>query len=274
MKVRQQQKAAGKGSRKMGKVILLFCFLLVYAGTAFGAPIILNEYNAVGGGQYLEGASAYDPYFGRVLGNGGDWFELVVTADHLDMRRWGLDIYESGSFDETLRLTNHSIWSDLRIGTIITISEDVADDISYNPIYDPLDSLAGDWWINVQAATGASGLYIEGTNFPVNNNDPGWQLIIRDAVGAVMFGPVGEGVIPNGPGVNNMEIFRLEANPSASITPLSNYDDGRSLSTFGAPNRWGNTVQDFSELRSVVPEPATVLLLGLGGLALLRKRRA
>lgn len=256
----------------MRKVILLFCFLLVYAGTTFGAPIILNEYNAVGGDQYLEGGSASDSYFGRVLGNGGDWFELVVTTDHLDMRSWGLDIYESGSFDETLRLTNHSIWSDLRIGTIITISEDIADDISYNPIYDPLDPLAGDWWINVQAANGASGLYIEDTNFPVNNND--WQLIVRNAVGDIIFGPVGEGVIPDGPGVNNMEIFRLEASPSASITPLSNYDDGKWLSTFGAPNQWqvGN-VQDFSELRSVVPEPATVLLLGFGGLALLRKRR-
>ena len=257
----------------MGKVILLFCFLLVYAGTAFGAPIILNEYNAVGGSQYLEDASAYDSYFGRVLGNGGDWFELVVTTDYLDMRGWGLDIYESGSFDETLRLTNHSIWFDLRIGTIITISEDVSDDISYNPIYDPLNPLAGDWWINVQAANGASGLYIEDTNFPVNNNNPGWQLIIRDAVGDIMFGPVGEGVIPGGPAVNNMEIFRLEANPSASITPLSNYDDGRSLSTFGAPNQWGNNVQDFSELRSVVPEPCTISLLALGGVALLRKRR-
>ena len=255
----------------MGKVILLFCFLLVYAGTAFGAPIILNEYNAVGGSQYLEDASAYDSYFGRVLGNGGDWFELVVTTDYLDMRGWGLDIYESGSFDETLRLTNHSIWSDLRIGTIITISEDEPDDVSYNPIYDPLNPLAGDWWINVQAANGASGLYIEDTNFPVNNSD--WQLIIRNAVGDIMFGPVGEGVILNGPGVNNMEIFRLEANPSASITPLSNYDDGRSLSTFGAPNRWGNNVQDFSELRSVVPEPCTISLLALGGVALLRKRR-
>ncbi|MHC4091420.1 MAG: hypothetical protein ACYSVY_14290, partial [Planctomycetota bacterium] len=46
---------------------------------------------------------------------------------------------------------------------------------------------------------------------------------------------------------------KLEEDPSASITPLSNYQDGQS-STFGSPNIWqgGAQTQDFSELRSVV----------------------
>jgi hypothetical protein len=87
----------------------------------------------------------------------------------------------------------------------------------------------------------------------------------------IQFGPAGEGIAPNA-GVNPTEIFRLEANPSASITANSvYYDDGITLSTFGAPNRWpGGNVQDFSQLR--IPEPATVLLLGFGSLTLLRKR--
>jgi hypothetical protein len=236
------------------KVFRVFFLLLFYAGTSFGAAVILNEYNAVSASNYLNGGTATqdvdggyasDSYFGRILGNGGDWFELVVIQDHLDMRNWKFvisDMY-SRSTPEVLRLKDNSIWSDLRSGTIITISEDLPDDVSYDPLH-------GDWWINVQANAGGSGLYIEKQDFPVNKDD--WQLTIMKADNTAMFGPAGEGVIPDGPGVSGTEIFRLEANPSSSITPLSNYNDGRTLSTFGMPNRWpGGEVQDFSQLRGV-----------------------
>jgi hypothetical protein len=133
--------------------------------------------------------------------------------------------------------------------------EDVPDDPSYAP-------LAGDWWINVQAANGASGLFITASNFSVSNDDT--QITVRDALNAVLFGPAGEGVQPIG-AINNREIWKLEANPSAAITPTSGYNDGTS-STFGAPNRWngGANVQDFSALRAVVPEPAAAVLVLLG----------
>jgi len=238
---------------------LVICSVLVCAGPAFGADVILNEYNAVAGAEYLNGGNAAvdenggrasDSYFGRVQGNGGDWFELVVIKDHLDMRRWKLDIYNSGSLDETLDLTDHSIWSDLRSGTIITVSENVPSDVSYDPA-------AGDWWINVRASDDADGLYIEASDFPVTSND--WQLRIRNAHGAIMFGPVGEGVSPAN-GVGNTEIFRLEADPSASITASSDdYDDGKDFSTFGAPNRWG--MQSFNQLRAVAAGPSSLSLL-------------
>ena len=222
-------------------VPFLACSLSIYAGTAFGADVILNEYNAVNGLNYLNGGTASqdsdggfasDSYFGRVLGNGGDWFELVVITDHLDMRQWSLEIWVAGVYDETLDLTNHALWSDLRSGTVITVAEDVPDDISYNP-------QAGDWWINVRANNYAGGRYITNTNFPVNNDD--WQLTIKDADGNVVFGPAGEGVSPPS-GVNSEETFRLEQHPGPSITPDSvHYDDGKYLSTFGSPNRWGVT---------------------------------
>ncbi len=127
--------------------------MLALAASVHGADVILNEYNAVSGTNFLnggdaaadkDGGRASDSYFGRVEGNGGDWFELVVITDHLDMRQWHLDIYNNGSLDETLDLTDDPLWSDLRSGTIITISEDVPSDTSYDPA-------AGDWWINVQA---------------------------------------------------------------------------------------------------------------------------
>jgi hypothetical protein len=246
------------------KKFLVVCVVLIYSGIVLGADVILNEYNAVGGTDFLNGGTAAvdidggrasDIYFGRLQGNGGDWFELVVITDHLNMQSWRLDIYENGSLDETLNLTNHSIWSDLRSGTIITVSEDLPSDISYNPA-------AGDWWINVQANNIANGLYIEASNFVVSSSN--WQIRIRNSAGVVIFGPAGEGISPAS-GISNTEIFRLEADPSASITPASaDYDDGKDFSTFGAPNRWG--IQSFGTLRAVVaPETSSITLLTPNG---------
>ncbi len=235
--------------------ISLSCLLAV---NVFAAHVILNEYNAVDSDQYLgggtaladeDGGAASDSYFGRVLGNGGDWFELVVITDHLDMRNWKFDIYENGVLQETLRLTGHSLWSDLRSGTIITIAEDVPTDVSYNPP-------AGDWWINVQANTNAEGTYITASNFPVSGNN--WQLVIRNAANLLVFGPAGEGISPAS-GISGTEIFRLEAVPKPTVTPASpDYDDGKDLSTFGAPNQWG--LQDLTQLRTVVAAPSTLHL--------------
>ncbi|MCK4753543.1 MAG: hypothetical protein KAS75_08850 [Planctomycetes bacterium] len=249
----------------MGRVkkFLMVCLVLSFSGTIFAADIILNEYNAVDSNEFLnggdssadsDGGRASDSYFGRIRGNGGDWFELVVITDHLDMRDWKLDIYSDSVFDETLRLTNHPIWSDLRSGTIITVSEDFPADISYDPC-------SGDWWINVQANNLVIEPYIEPSNFPVNNNN--WQLGIRNHNDVIIFGPAGEGIKPLS-GIGDTEVFRLEAKPSSSITADSNdYDDGKNLSTFGSPNRWG--IQNFNTLRSVVAEVSTLTLLTPNG---------
>src|SRR5512140_2546120 len=121
------------------KYFLAVCLVLSLSGYAFCASVILNEYNAVAGSMFLNGGNssadadggrASDSYFGRVAGNGGDWFELVVITDHLDMRTWTLDIYDNGGLTETLDRAGRSSWADLRSGTIITVSEDVPSDIS------------------------------------------------------------------------------------------------------------------------------------------------
>ena len=99
------------------------------AGSAAAAPLIVNEFNAVASDEYLNGGTATvdgegnttnlasDTYFGRVEGNGGDWIELVVVADHLDIRGWSLEICEGASCNDQLVFSNNSVWSDLRAGT-------------------------------------------------------------------------------------------------------------------------------------------------------------
>jgi hypothetical protein len=241
------------------RTLLLVAALSFMAQGVWAADIILNEYNAVDSNDFLGGGDAamddaggrsFDTYFGRVMGNGGDWFELVVIKDHLNMRGWQLDVYNSGTLDKTLTLTQHAIWSDLRAGTIITVAEDVPSDISYDPA-------AGDWWINVQANNNGDGLYIEKSSFPVSATN--WQLRIRNAAGQVVFGPAGEGISP-ATGISGTEICRLEGNPSATVVANStDYDDGDDFSTFGAPNRWGS--QSFSKLRPVITPAAASISL-------------
>jgi hypothetical protein len=135
-------------------VSLLSVCALSGVGGANAAEVILNEYNAVNAGRYL-GANTYslsdkeDEYFatipglngdGRVQGNGGNWFELVVTGDHIDMRNWQLRWAETGKFENDgsfvwysppsgpipdqgiITLSDSAVWSDLRAGTIVTFS--------------------------------------------------------------------------------------------------------------------------------------------------------
>ncbi len=209
------------------------------------SKLILNEFNGVASNKFIKN-NGVDTYWGRVVGNGGDWFELVVTEDHLDIRNWTLVITENtgapAQETDTLVFTNHALWSDLRRGTIITVSEDLADNVSYNPA-------GGDWWINVRASNAGTGTYITADNFPVSNDN--WQLTIKDAQGHVVFGPAGEGISPVS-GIGNDEICKLEEDPSPFITTRSNYQDGSS-STFGSPNIFngGTLTQDFTALRNV-----------------------
>jgi hypothetical protein len=234
--------------------------LLAVAWTlpARAAQMILNEYNAVGPSAWLnggdattdsEGGAQADTTLGRVLGNGGDWFELVVIADGLDARGWRLDVCDAAACTVQLVFSNAALWADLRAGTIITVSEDLAEDPSYDP-----DS--GDWTIAVRAGAAGSGTYVSALPFNVSNSN--WQLVIRDAGGALVYGPAGEGIVA-GVGVGGTEIFKLEAAPSALTFPSSTvYNDGVS-SSYAAPNLWsgGTGVQDFSALRQNLPLPDT-----------------
>jgi hypothetical protein len=231
--------------------------LLAPATVTLAAPIILNEYNAVSAAKFLnggdagmdsDGGMAADSWLGRVQGNGGDWFELVVIEDGLDLRGYQLEIMDDGAVvpDTTLVLSQDPLFASLRAGTILTIAEDQPSDVSYDPD-------GGDWWIQLQATAGGDDRYISQEAFAVNNDD--WQLRIRDASGLLVFGPGGEGVSPPG-GIGSDEVFRLEEDPSSAITPTSAcYDDGSRSSSFGAPNSWSDPTktQRFEALRAGLP---------------------
>ncbi|OHB58156.1 MAG: hypothetical protein A2Y12_07790 [Planctomycetes bacterium GWF2_42_9] len=201
----------------MKKFFITNAILMITAMNVFAAgELILNEFNAVGSEKYLktdtyDGSTNVDVYFqemadglhpdkmtgtllnGRIQGNGGDWIELVVTQDHLDIRGWqirwaetdtakaneadGTDIwYGNGNVEQgILQFANNSVWSNLRAGTIITIVDEsyiYVDKDNQNRTYNVSPSYAeavinlstdtsfnpeaNDWWINVSTKTEAS----------------------------------------------------------------------------------------------------------------------
>jgi len=209
--------------------VLALVALAAPAASLAAPPMVLNEWNAVGSGDYLAGgsykvdANKVDPYWasvpgmpdGRIEGNGGNWIELVVIADHLDIRGWqlrwaepgatdtnGMDVWKGDASVEQGILTFSAtapLWSDLRAGTILTISEkhhlhvdtdwdgglndrnftdgldagdpevDVVIDLTTDTSYDPRRGTATeDWWIHVSSreeqAKGAASLLRTQTN--------------------------------------------------------------------------------------------------------------
>ena len=260
------------------RAVVILAVVLGCAGGLNAADLILNEYNAVGNNSWLDCDGPHCPTcggppckedlfcFGRIEGNGGNWFELVVTRNHLDIRGWQLEWTEDPADPRDpadagkLTLTDDLLWTDLRGGTIITFIEldRVAGGWDTDTSYDPD---AGDWWINIatldyegmpqtQYVTTTTNVVGDGPgNFSVGRRN--WQLTIRDADSNVVFGPCGEGAPGEAADVSNEEVFKLEEDPGPDIHPVdSAYRDGTS-STFGHPNIWsgGDNQQDFGLLR-------------------------
>ena len=257
-----------------------------FSAQVFAGGLIMNEYNAVGSTKYLtevigDPSKGFDSYFGRVLGNGGNWVEFIVTQDHLDLRgyklRWaetlntatdGTDLWYGNSAVEQgiITFSNNAAWSDMRAGTILTVCEFDAsnsagaknDDFTFDPCN-------GDWWINAHTfnnptyftTTTNKTLDVPG-NFSVGNN--AWLMEIRDKNNGLVTAGCGEGgALWGGSGVSSTEVGKLEAQASADITNAS-YDDGDN-SSFGSPNSWKDAIfvtckvhQDFATMRAPVLE--------------------
>ena len=211
-----------------------------------------------------------DTFFGVVRGNGCNWVELVVIADHLDIRNWDLEWENVDPDFGSISFTSHAIWSDLRAGTIITIREDdtgtpggygaLPTDLSYHPA-------TGDWWIHANVDDFS---VVTQTGFKVDDDD--WRMRILDENSNLIQDWIGEGTAlwGGGGGVGNDEVGKLEQDPSAAAAtapPVPDYNDGTS-STFGSANRWSaNTmVQDFSALRPFVPNVPALSGRGIAAL--------
>jgi len=224
------------------------------AGTS---PLVLNEYNAVAGDRELLG--------GGPVGNGGDWFEFVVVEDNTDLRGYRIELYDRKGPDDQLRQAGAvTFGNDSRIaaapaGTIITISEEAPQDLSFNG--------ADDWHINFGIDTGGNGSFFApaAASTVFNSTRSGQTVLIKDATGAVVAPLSGETEAwddANG-GVSGAEVMNLCANPSATtaLDPVADYRDTGASSTFGQPNTCvyvdpnnaANTIsfnQDLSALRS------------------------
>lgn len=217
--------------------------------------MVLNEYNAVSSSKFLGGGTAgdiangSDATFGRIVGNGGDWVEFVVLEDNLDIRGWTVQILSdvNGVQQQSAALTFSAaaLFGDLRAGTIITISESLPDDVSYNPP-------AGDWHINLQANNaGAGGFFRAASQSDVIVDHRNTQVALFDQLGQPEALRTGEGTV-GGLGIGSTEVFKLEGVPSSAITSNDGLYNEASTSTWGLANVWGAgaITQDLSSLRT------------------------
>jgi|GEM_PF-1791627 len=206
------------------------------------SPLVLNEWNAVSSANTLANG---DLTLGTIPGNGGDWFELAVISNGLDVRGWRLVMSDNDGptqqVTDEFEFANDPLLANLEGGTIITVSESFVDDVIFLPALD-------DWHINLQANSADEGNYFtpsSQSNFDTNHQN--WQLSIFDAAGTLVFGPAGEGIGATS-GINSSEIGELQVDPSSSVNPLVDFGDGDG-STFGLANFDASIEQNFSALR-------------------------
>lgn len=257
------------------------------------SEVILNEFNAVGGSDLLNGGVVPDPtngdgtdtFFGQVEGNGGDWFELVVvgngTASTVDMRGWVIQIDDAAgpafSADDTIVLSQDAYWAAVPAGTILTFTEKNSADGGLDTWINKVNRLGQSGgtaigsgacaWSNIHIADPVyidQGLSSFGGGLGVGSNNT--QFRILKPGGQVVAGPVGEGIQPTG-GIGSTEVLELEVNPTPLVSPYLDpidaedplnfvYDDGNG-STFGSPNTHtgGTLAQDFSAFQRANSAP-------------------
>ncbi len=238
--------------------------MLVAVSVAGAADVILNEYNAVRSDRWLDedgltGSTKADTFFNRVVGNGGDWFELIVVGDgsaggSVDMTGWRIQIETDENPAGTLILNSNPYWSNVQNGTILTFIEQNTLAGGLDTGINRVNNFATDGyaWSNLfigDIGTDENAFFAAGssTNIMGGDSHADTQFTIRDAANNIIFGPAGEGISPDG-GVGSREVLKLEANPTTTIEADSpSYLDGTS-SSFGSPNSWagGTILQNFN----------------------------
>jgi hypothetical protein len=244
----------------------------VLAECASCTPVFLNEYNAVSDANFLnggtaatdaQGGAAADVFFGRVAGNGGSWFELIVGIDGLDMRGWSLQWAEAeaGGASGTITLASDDALAAIPAGTIVTFTNRNAAQGGRDT---DLSLGEGDRWMNIfvgDAALVASATNsVGGATRSFITSAREWRIEILDASTASVAGPFGEGAEQYWrAAVGESSICLLRESPLGPVTMSSVFDESAAASSFGQLNRWAECpptgdliAQDLASLPSCV----------------------
>jgi len=194
------------------------------------SSLLLNEYSAVASNKYLKD-NGDDTYFGRVMGNGGSWLEMVVTRDYLNLQEAKIRVKENCDDIFSANLPTLLPLAYLRKGTVITISNEPTD-----MTYSPFAPHAPDWKmnININDLTNRVG------SFNISSNDIIISIEDKNST-KFLLSPSGEGVWGNHD-IDDEEVYKLKAEPNLTVTPYSSsYGDDNNteaLSSYFNANRW------------------------------------
>ena len=209
-------------------------------------PVVLNEYNAVKSSETLADGGA-DPVLGRVQGNGGDWIELLVTQDEVDLRGWSVELWdrENGPLElrDTIVFSQADVLAQVMSGTIITIAESQLEDASYDP-------RERDWTINARSATGVASALVTDAAGNFDSNRHSFRVRIRDGAGTSRSPFMGEtDEWRSFSNVGGDEVFARCDAPGPDVHPGIGDARDTNRSTFGAPNDCGDVAQDLVDDR-------------------------
>jgi hypothetical protein len=233
--------------------------------------VVLNEYNAVSGTS-LHASLDGDLRLGRIEGNGGDWFELVVRGTGfgttVDMRGWKIQVSQvtgGARLSDTITLSQDNFWAAVPAGMILTFTEDNMAEGGYDTALNAdnrLSSAKYSWsniWLGdsalIASVAGDSIAGIGTTTSGINISGDDTQFAVLNATNGYEFGPVGEGTWRY-PEVNSTSNFYLSIDPSGLIDPTLVQADSRFsaiyfgkdpvvVSTFGLPNIGTAGIQPF-----------------------------
>jgi len=233
--------------------------------------IVLNEYNAVAGTS-LHGSADGDLRLGRIEGNGGDWFELVVRGTGfgttVDMRGWKIQVSQvTGGLrlTDTITLSQDGFWAAVPAGMILTFTEDNLAEGGYDTSLNAENRLstARYAWSNIWlgdtaliasvAGDSTSGIGTTASGINISGDDT--QIAVLNTANGYEFGPVGEGTWRY-PEVNSTSNFYLAIDPGGVVDPTLVEADPRisaiyfgkdpiTVSTFGLPNIGSAGIQPF-----------------------------
>jgi phosphatidylserine/phosphatidylglycerophosphate/cardiolipin synthase-like enzyme len=199
------------------KTTKLFFFAFIFIVSLQGQSIIINEiYNS----------------------NGNDeWVELLVVQDSLDLRNWNIrDFSSSGTAQQPLVFSNHTLWSNLRKGTIIIVAR--PENNTLNEDLDPSDYLLIVKSNNAQ--------FFSGTVFSIAGSSEAVQIRNSSSVHifGVSWGTANANSLPSpkvhlaGPAVSNTSVF-FNGGSLAELTNASNWTMS-GTPTMGAGNTSAN----------------------------------